>query len=481
MGRGAPLSTASIEDVDLVIIGTGSGNSLIGPEMDGWRIAIVERAEFGGTCLNRGCIPTKMFSYTADVAETAAHGQRYGLDTAMRGADWPAVVGRVFGRIDPIAAGGKRYREGLDHVTVYTGEGRFVDERTVQVGEHRIRGRQVVIAAGARPHLPELVPGLDPAVGPTVPFHTSDTIMRLGALPEHLVVLGGGFIACELAHVFGALGSRVTIVQRGPHLLTAEDDEIAQRFTDIAARQFDVILGAHLERAESTPGGVVVHLTVDGQRRAVHGDVLLVATGRTPNGDVLGAEHAGVELDGAAVCVDRFGRTTAPGVWALGDVNGRHQLKHMANGEARVVRHNLSHPDDLRPLDERPAPHGVFASPQIGAVGPTERQARAEAAGAGDDDDLCVITHPYSATAYGWALEDHDGFVKLIGRRSTRRLVAAHVIGFHAATLVQQLVQGIHLGLTVDDLATGQVWIHPAMPEVIEQALLKLLEAFDQG
>ena len=203
----------AIEDFDLVIIGTGSGNSLIGPEMDGWRIAIVERDPvFGGTCLNRGCIPTKMLVYTADVAESARHAGRYGVHATVDGADWPAIRDRVFGRIDPIATGGRDYRLGLENVTVFTGEGRFVGERTVEVGGSRIRGAQVVIAAGARPHLPEGVPGLDPTMGPTVPFHTSDTIMRIDALPEHLVVVGGGFIACELAHMFGALGSRVTII-----------------------------------------------------------------------------------------------------------------------------------------------------------------------------------------------------------------------------------------------------------------------------
>lgn len=465
----------AIEDFDLVIIGTGSGNSLIGPEMDGWRIAIVERDPvFGGTCLNRGCIPTKMLVYTADVAESARHAGRYGVHATVDGADWPAIRDRVFGRIDPIATGGRDYRLGLENVTVFTGEGRFVGERTVEVGGSRIRGAQVVIAAGARPHLPEGVPGLDPTMGPTVPFHTSDTIMRIDALPEHLVVVGGGFIACELAHMFGALGSRVTIIQRSDVLLTAEDRQIAETFTELARRRFEVIASAHLDHVAHGNGGIEVRIDVAGQQRAVVGDVLLVATGRTPNGDRLDAHLAGVDVRGSAVVVDDAGRTSAPGVWALGDVNGRHQLKHMANGEARVVRHNLSHPDDLRHFDHRPAPHGVFTFPQIGAVGLTEAAARAQ-----HGDAVDVVTHPYSGAAYGWALEDCDGYVKLVGDRRNRTLLGAHMIGYHAATAVQLLIQGMHLGATVDELAVGQIWIHPALPEVIEQALLKLIEAFD--
>ena len=172
------------------------------------------------------------------------------------------------------------------------------------------------------------------------------------------------------------------------------------------------------------------------------------------------------------VIVDAYGRTSAPGVWALGDVNGRYQLKHMANGEAEVVQHNLLHPDDLRPLDTRPAPHAVFGSPQIGAVGMTEAKARATG------KPITVITHPYGGAAYGWALEDTTGFCKLIGDPSTRTLLGAHIIGYQASMLVQLLVQGMHLGNTVDELATGQVWIHPALSEVVEQALLALAEAF---
>ncbi|HEX2784307.1 MAG TPA: mycothione reductase, partial [Ilumatobacteraceae bacterium] len=161
-----------------------------------------------------------------------------------------------------------------------------------------------------------------------------------------------------------------------------------------------------------------------------------------------------------------------PRVWALGDVNGRHQLKHMANGEAKVIQHNILHPDELRPLDARPAPHAVFGSPQVGAVGLTEAQAQAVGR------PITVVSHPYGEAAYGWALEDTSGFCKLIGDPATRTLIGAHVIGYQASMLVQLLVQGMHLGNTVDELADGQVWIHPALSEVVEQALLKMIDAF---
>jgi len=458
-------------EYDLIIIGTGSGNSLIGPEMDGWRIAIVERGVFGGTCLNRGCIPTKMLVYPADLAEHTRESARLGVHTRFLGADWHDITQRIFGRIDPIAEGGRQYRIGLPHVDVYEGHGHFVGERELEVGGKRIRGRQVVIAAGARTFIPD-VPGLD-----DVPFHTSDSIMRIAHQPKHLVILGGGFIAAEFAHVFGGLGSEVTIINRGHHLLRAEDDDVATRFTELAAQRYDVALGAHIDHVRRTDTGVAVHLTCDNGSRVIEGDVLLVATGRVPNGDQLNAAAAGIEVDdNGAVVVDAYGRTTAAGVWALGDVNGRHQLKHMANGEAKVVRHNLSHPDDLQRYDQRPAPHAVFSHPQIGAVGLTEREAidRRERTGA----PYCAVTHDYAGAAYGWAMEDTTSFCKLIGDPVTRKVLGAHVIGPQASLLVQLLVQGIHLGNTADEMVS-QVWIHPALSEVVEVALLKLIEAFD--
>jgi mycothione reductase len=298
--------------------------------------------------------------------------------------------------------------------------------------------------------------------------------MRIAHLPEHLIVLGGGFIASELGHVFQALGSKVTIVNRGHRLLSAEDHDISQRFTEVAGNRFDLVLGTKVERVYMTAAGVGLEVTCDSGPRTIEGDVLLVAAGRIPNSDQLQVHAGGIATDEIGnVTVDRYGRTSAPGVWALGDINGRHQLKHMANGEAKVVKHNLLHPDALRTYDDRPAPHAVFTSPQIGAVGLTERAAELRG------EPFVTITHPYGDAAYGWAMEDTTGFCKLLGDPRTRTLVGAHLIGHQASLLVQLLVQGMHLGSTVDELASGQVWIHPALSEIVEQALLKLVDAFD--
>jgi len=455
-------------DYDLIVIGTGSGNSIIGPEMDEMRIAIIERDVFGGTCINRGCIPSKMLIYPADLAEHAKHGDRLGVHTEFHGADWPAIRDRVFGRIDPIAVSGRQYRLGLPNIDVYEGEAHFVGDRQLEIGGEQISGQQIVIAAGARSFIPDIA-GID-----SVPVHTSDDIMRLDQLPEHLVVIGGGFVATELGHMFQALGSKVTIINRGGRLLLAEDDDISKRFTELAAHRFDLALGSTVRQVSKSANGIVVDVDCNSGRRTMEGDVLLVAAGRVPNSDQLCVAAGGVDVDRHGfVTVDEFGRTSAPGVWALGDINGRYQLKHMANGEAKVVRHNVMQPDDLHAYDNRPAPHAVFSNPQIGAVGITERHARQRG------EPYAVITHHYGDIAYGWAMEDTTGFCKLIGDPRTRTVVGAHIMGYQASALVQLLVQGIHLGTTADEMAYGQIWVHPALPELVENALIKLINAFD--
>ena len=374
----------------------------------------------------------------------------------------------LFRSMDPIEDGGRDYRKSLANVDCFEASARFVGDHTIDAGGVRLTADRIVVAAGCRPLIPA-IPGLD-----SVPFHTSDTVMRIDQLPKHLIILGGGFIACEFAHVFSSLGSKVTVVNRGRQLLRAEDHDTSARFTELATDHFDTVLGAAVDGVRAVGDGIAIDVITAAGVQVLEGDCLLVAMGRVSNADQLDVSAGGIATDSRGfVQVDQHGRTSSPGVWALGDINGRHQLKHMANGEARVVRHNLTHPDALQVLDPRPAPHAVFSSPQIAAVGLTEEQAKASG------QPYCVAVQEYAGSAYGWAMEDTTSFCKLIGDPVTRRLLGAHVIGAQASLLVQPLVQGLHLGTSVDDLATGQVWIHPALAEVNEVALLKLVEAFD--
>ena len=447
---------------DLVIVGAGSGNMLPTGEFAGWRIAVAESDRFGGTCLNRGCIPSKMLVHTADVAQEVRHAGRFGVRAKWAGADWPAIRDRVFGRIDPLheRAVAHRRANGTD---VFLGEARFVAPKVLQVGEDEIRGERFVLAAGSRP----AVPAIDGLA--QVPYLTSDTVMRLDRLPKSMVVLGGGYIAAEMSHIFGSLGTKVTIVARGEELLSRHDADIRARFTEAYAERFDLRLGATVKRAAKTRKGVRLDLVTSSGAQAAEGEVLLVATGRVPNSDRLGVAAAGIETDEHGhVVTDGTYQTSVPGIWALGDLANHFQLKHMANAETRLVRHNLLHPGQPRRAAFTVVPSAVFAGPQVASVGATEQDLRAHGR------DYVAATRPYRDAAYGWALEDTTSFVKVLADPATRLLLGAHIIGPQASTLIQPLIQAMCLGNTADQVASGVLYIHPALTEIVEQALLEL-------
>jgi mycothione reductase len=450
---------------DLAIIGSGSGNALVTPDFDDKRVAVIEGGAFGGTCVNVGCIPTKMLVHPADLATHVREAKRLGIDATLDRVRWRDVRDRVFGRVDALSDSGLRYRRTGPNTTAYLGHARFTGERELTVALHAggstvVTADQVVVAAGARPTVPEVV------AASGAPFHTSDTIMRIEELPERLVVLGGGYVAAELAHVFSSFGVRVTVLARHSQLLRRLDTEIAQRFTDLARDQWDVRTAVEATGVERHGDGVRVTL-VGGV--TVVGDALLVATGRRPNTDALGADAVGLRLHGdGRVVVDEYGRTSLPGVWALGDVSSPWQLKHVANAEARVVAHNLVNPDRLRRLPHAHVPAGVFTHPQIATVGLTEQ--------ACIDTGLDHVTsvQRYGDTAYGWAMEDTTSICKVVADPQTGRLLGAHLLGPQATSLVQPLVHAIATGAHVHEFAREQYWIHPALAEVVENALLGL-------
>jgi mycothione reductase len=451
-----------VHTYDLVIVGAGTGNYLPTEDFSGWRIAVAEADRFGGTCLNRGCIPSKMLVHTADVAQTIRHAARFGIAAEWRGADWPAIRDRVFGRIDPAheSAVAHRRANGID---VFLGEARFVGPKALQVGGDELRAERFVLAAGSRPRIPPIQGLAD------VSYVTSDTVMRLDTLPRSMLVLGGGYIAAEMSHVFGSLGTKVTIVARGAYLLSRHDIDIRASFTERYAARFDLRLSSTVERVSATSTGVRLDLATPSGAQLAEAEVLLVATGRTPNSDRLDVAAAGMELDPHGhIRTDGTYATNVPGIWALGDLANHFQLKHMANAEARLVRYNLLHPGQPRRAPSWVVPAAVFADPQVASVGATEHELQAQRR------DYVKATRSYSEAAYGWALEDTTSFVKVLADPATRLLLGAHIMGPQASTLIQPLIQAMCLGSTVDEVAADVLYIHPALPEVIEQALLEL-------
>lgn len=485
-------STEQVEHFDIALIGSGSVNSFPGPDLADRRLVQIDRGVgpdhvFGGTCLNLGCIPTKMFVHTADLARVPAESGRLGLAETLDGVDWPAIRDRIFGRIDPISRGGEEYRadhEDNANLTLLRGTARFEAPGRLRValaggGERTITADTVVIGAGSRPSLPG-IEGLAAAE----PL-TSDTVMRLDALPASLTILGSGVIAVEMAHVLDALGVEVTLVARSERVLRAADEDVSRRLTEILSERVRLVTGVHTTAVHRGPDGIELrgHRTggpdgTRGEEVVLRSEEILVATGRTPNADLLEVSRAGIDLtEDGRVAVDGHLRVLTdgaplPGTWALGDVCDAAQLKHVANHQQRIVRHNVLHPDALRRADTMPVPFGVFTHPQVAWVGLDEHAARERLETEGRR--LAVATQEYAGIAYGWAMEDTTGFVKILADADTTEILGAHLIGPEATALVQLLVQAMSTGQTARDIATTQYWIHPALPELIENALLQI-------
>lgn len=452
------------EHYDLIIVGTGSGNSIPDDRFDHMRIAIVEEARFGGTCLNVGCIPTKMFAYPAEVAAEAHRARGLGITFATPEVDWQRLQTRIFSeRVDPIAVSGEEYRRGPKNpnVDVYPDHARFVGPRTLRVGDAVITGEQIVVAAGSRPVIPPQF------ADSAVTVRTNEDIMRVPEFPRRLVIVGGGYIAMEFAHIFSHLGSDVTVLVRSGAALRHLDDDLVRRFNNAVATQWTMRYHTEVQDLNYTDSGTI-RLRLD-DSSSLEADEVLVATGRVSNADRLDVAAGGLELDGSRLRIDEYGRCPGDaGVWALGDVAQKVMLKHSANAQARVIQHNVLHPDNPHLLPQDPVPSAVFSYPQVATVGMTESEARASGR------PITVASHEMKDVAYGWAMGEDAGLVKLVADADSGKLLGAHLLGPQAATLIQPLVTALSFDIDMRRFSRGQYWIHPALPEVVENAALKL-------
>jgi mycothione reductase len=460
-----------MDEVEFLVIGSGSGLDVANAAVNrGQSVAVVEKGPLGGTCLNRGCIPSKLLLYHADVLETVERAGEFDIDAEVTGVDFEHIVEQVN---EEVGADADSIRRGLssspDH-DLYEGTGRFVDERTVEVVDGpdegaTVRAETVLIAAGTRPAIPP-IDGID-----DVDYLTSTEALQLRSPPDHLVVVGGGYIAAELGHFFGTFGSDVTVIGRRPNLLPEADEAVADAFTERFADRFAVHTGHEATAVSADGGEITVEArpydydaggVVEGEGVSVTGDELLVAAGRRPNTDTLNLDAAGVETDAEGfVETDEYLRTTADGVWALGDIVGEYLLKHSANHEARAVAGNLFG-DDLDPVDYSAMPFAVFASPEVAGVGAREEELRAA------DREYATNTYRYEDTARGDAMHA-EGFVKALIDLDGE-ILGCHVIGPEASTLIQEVVVAMKAGSgTVADIRES-VHIHPALPEVVQRA-----------
>ena len=442
---------------DLIVIGSGAG--LIVAEEGvrrGLRVALFESGPLGGTCLNRGCIPSKLLIRSADVMDAVRRAHVWGIEVRVEGVDWNRVVGRVSSLVDADALEvERRVRQGT---TLVRETVRFIGPKLLEAAGEQYSAERIVIAAGSRPSVPD-IPGIEP-----VPYLTSDEALRVAQQPRSLIIVGTGYVAAELAHFYGALGTEVTLLNRGERILAGEDEDISQTFTDVYERRFRVLRNTVARHVERNGEGVSVEVRAEGEDRRLQADALLLATGRVANTEALNLSATGVRLnDKGFVRANEYLETDVPGIWTLGDIAGRFMFRHSANLEGQHVAYNIFHPEQQAPVDYHAMPHAVFGSPQVGGVGLTEAEARQRGR------PYVTGRANYIDTGYGLALEDHDGFVKVIADAKSREILGCHIIGSDAAVLVQEVVNAMRLHETVD-VITASIYIHPALQEVVADA-----------
>ena len=445
-----------VERYDTLVLGGGkSGLPLALRAGRHGRVAFVEKEKLGGTCLNRGCIPTKTMIASATVADQIRQAGEFGVRVGAPNVNLAAVVDRKDTIVDTIRTGAYQTVDRAATVDLYPTAGRFTGPHRLRVDGADLEADRIFLATGLRTAIPA-IDGLD-----TVPYLTSRTLLDLRELPEHLLVVGGGYIGCEFAQMFRRFGSRVTIVQRADRLLPAEDPDIsAAVLAGFVADCIDVLTGTACVAVDGTTGNIRVHCD-DGTKLA--GSHLLIAAGRIPNTDNLGLEQLGLEPDEHGfLTVDDTLHTKAEDVWAIGDIRGGPMFTHTARHDADVAYRTVFR-DQARSAAGRIVPHGVFVDPEVGAVGLTEPQARAAG------HEVIVGRQDFAGVVRARAMGDTRGLVKFVVDAATDRILGCHIAGPHAAELIHETVIAMHTGARYTDLAEA-IHIHPTLAEGVNTA-----------
>ena len=445
-------------DFDVLVIGGGTGNNVAAAAADaGLETALVEPGPLGGTCLNRGCNPSKMLIQAANAVNHVREAERFHVDATLEGVDHAAVVDEMDGLLGGIAEDMEaRYRD-KENLTLFKERTEFIDKRTVTLDGGAVTAEKVVVAAGSRPIVPP-IDGLE-----DVDYLTSQDALYLRETPESLVILGGGYIAVELGYFFEAMGTDVTIIEMLDSLVPREEGDVADAFTEIAAGRHNVYTGHRVTAVEEAGEGYAVHAETEaGEETTVEGAEVLVALGRRPNSDTLNLETADIEVDDRGfIETDECLQTTAENVWAQGDIAGNALFKHSGDYETRHTVANVVH-GESRAIDLSAMPHTIFTEPQIAGVGATEEDL--------DDEgtEYVVGRDDYADSAMGRAKKLDHGFVKVLAAPDGE-ILGAHAIGYEASTLLHEVVLAMRTGVTVDDVA-GAIHAHPTLSKVVEAA-----------
>lgn len=446
-----------MQQYDVLVLGSGCGLDIVRQAATGGkRVALIEPGPLGGTCVNVGCIPSKMLIAPADMVVEQQRARRLGVRATVESIDTVSIMRRMRkGR----AASQSHLRHSipeLDGVDYLRAAGRFVSAGVVDVAGKQVSAPLIFIAAGARPSIPP-IPGLE-----SVDYLTNDSLLELTDLPESLIIMGGGYIAVEFCHFFAAMGTRVTILEMADRLVTSEEPEISATLQEELSKRARIVTGARVEAVTSRRDGVSVTARMGeaGKTASYHAARLLVAVGRRSNADLLQVEKAGIRTDRRGfIEVDGHMRTNVEGVYAVGDINGKAMFRHAANVQAMVAAAGALDGTDVV-MDYHALPHAVYSWPQIASVGLTEALAR-EAG-----HEVTTLLTPYRSVSKGEALDENVGFAKVVMKSGTETILGFHIIGPYAPMLIQEVVNAMQSGGHLDEIARG-VHIHPELTELI--------------
>lgn len=451
------------KEYDVVVIGSGAGAIVVEQALShGLKVALVDQGPLGGTCLNVGCIPSKILIFPADRVVEIQEAGKLGVQAEIKGIDFPAIMERmrkIVGKSQGHIREGIKNIEELDY---YEETGFFVEDYTLEVGKQRIKAEKIFIVSGARPLIPR-IKGIEES-----DYLTNESVLELTQKPESMIIIGGGYIAAEYGHFFAAMGTKVTILQRAERLVRSEEPEISELLRKEMGRRMDIFTSTEaLEINKERKGfGVVTKDTNTGEKKEFSAEHILVAAGRKSNADILKVKNTGVEVDRKGyIKVNDFFETSKKNIWAFGDAIGKKMFRHSANREADVVWHNSMH-GDRNKVDYGKVPHAVFSFPQIASVGLKEEEAR-------KNYDIRVGKAKYSEVAKGEAMMDSESFAKVIIEKNSGRLLGFHIIGPYAPVLIQEVINAMASDGTVMPIIRG-MHIHPALPEVVQTTLQNL-------
>ena len=446
-----------MKQYDVIVIGSGAGTIIVDEALaKGLKVALVDKGPVGGTCLNLGCVPSKMLIYTADRIMEIQEAKKLGVTAEVKNIDFASIMERMRkSRAESQAYIRKSVTEEPDKLGFYEREGHFVEDYTLEIDGEKIRGKKVFIASGSRPVIPP-IKGLD-----GIDFLTNENALELTRRPDSLLIIGGGYVAVEFAHFFAAMGTKVTIVEMLGRIAQSEEPEISELLGKEMKKRMGIYTNTQVEEIRKDAKGAIVVATdkASGKRIEFPAERVMVAVGRRSNADLLKVENTGVEVDKRGfIKVDEYLETTKKDIFAVGDANGEQMFTHVANREATLAWHNSTHKNRIR-MDYSAAPHAVYAHPQIASVGLGEENAK-------KDYHILVGRAKYFDTAKGEAMMEEEGFAKAIVDAHSGRILGFHIIGPNAPELIQEVINAMATGGGIHSINEG-MHIHPAMPELI--------------